>query len=144
MRCSFPMSAAKMGVFCGWEAASFLVVRPCEIMFNVRHRYPNTSFATGRGLVGVSVTLAVGMFVVGKIASELHIRPGDTGKFLLISLFVVPSVGLLVGSVRLAKSSRGWRRGVAAAATVVSSLLVAVMMLFIVLGVFLIGSDLPL
>lgn len=95
-------------------------------------------------MIGVSVTVAVGMFVVGKVASELHLRPGDTGKFLLVSLFVVPLVGLLVGFVSLTKSSRGWRRGVSAAATAVVSILVAVMVLFIVLGALLIGSDLPL
>lgn len=90
-------------------------------------------------LVGVSGAVLVGMYVTGKFGAR-WIQPGDTGKFVLASLFVVPSVGLLVGFVRLTRSARGWRRGVAVVAAFASTLLVAVIVLFIALGVVLIQS----
>ena len=115
------------------------MARPRETMLDVTPRHSHTKRPTGRGLIGISVAVAVGMYFVGKIASG-SIHPGDTGKFVLASLFLVPSIGLLVGFVELTMTSRGWRRAVAVGGVVLASLLVAVMVLFIAVGVALISS----
>ena len=90
-------------------------------------------------LAGVSGVVLVGMYVIGRMAAP-WIHPGDTGKFILASLFVVPSVGLQVGFVGIARSAQGWGRAAAIVAVIASSLLVAAIVLFIALGIALISS----
>jgi hypothetical protein len=79
------------------------------------------------------------MFFVGKLVAR-WINPGDTGLFVLSALFVVPSIGLLIGFVQLATSCRGGRRAAGVIAAFVAFLLVALMVLFIVVGVGMILS----
>ena len=79
------------------------------------------------------------MYVTEKFGAR-WIHPGDAGSFVPASLLVVPSLGLLVGFLELERTSRGWRQGAAVIAALAALLVSALLVLFIIVGVYLPGS----